>query len=65
MSNRWPNEKAISKVENAAAGENEISSQPWEDLDRVMLAMLETGRALPAPFKEMGTAGLGATMVNC
>jgi len=44
---------------------NEIASQPWEDLDRVILAMLETGRALPAPFKEMGTAGLGVTMVNC
>ena len=44
---------------------NEIASQHWEDLDRVILAMLETGRALPAPFKEMGTAGLGVTMVNC
>lgn len=44
---------------------NEIASQHWEDLDRVVLAMLETGRALPAPFKEMGTAGLGVTMVNC
>lgn len=44
---------------------NEIATQHWEDLDRVILAMLETGRALPAPFKEMGTAGLGVTMVNC
>ena len=34
-------------------------------LDRVIMAMLQTGRALPAPFKEMGTAGLGMTMVDC
>jgi L-serine dehydratase len=44
---------------------NEIASQHWEDLDRVIAAMLETGRALPQPFKEMGTAGLGVSMVNC
>jgi len=44
---------------------NEIISQHWEDLDRVIMAMLQTGKALPAPFKEMGTAGLGMTMVNC
>ncbi len=44
---------------------NEISSQHWEDLDRVIAAMLETGKALPAPFKEMGTAGLGVSMVDC
>jgi Serine dehydratase alpha chain len=37
---------------------NEIASQHWEDLDRVIAAMLETERALPQPFKEMGTAGL-------
>ena len=44
---------------------NEIASQHWEDLDRVIAAMLETGRALPQPLKEMGTAGLGVSMVNC
>jgi len=44
---------------------NEITSQHWEDLDRVIMAMLETGRALPTPFKETGTGGLGITMVDC
>ncbi|MFZ4789344.1 MAG: L-serine ammonia-lyase [Candidatus Competibacteraceae bacterium] len=44
---------------------NEIAAQHWEDLDRVILAMLETGKALPTPFKEMGTGGLGVTMVDC
>jgi L-serine dehydratase len=44
---------------------NEITSQHWEDLDRVIMAMLETGKALPASFKEMGTGGLGVTMVDC
>jgi L-serine dehydratase len=44
---------------------NEITSQHWEDLDRVIMAMYETGMALPAPFKEMGTGGLGVTMVDC
>ncbi len=44
---------------------NEIVSQHWEDLDRVIAAMLETGKALPASFKEMGTAGLGVSMVDC
>ncbi len=44
---------------------NEIASQHWEDLDRVVAAMLETGRALPQPFREMGTAGLGVSMVGC
>jgi L-serine dehydratase len=44
---------------------NEIAAQHWEDLDRVIMAMLQTGKALPAPFKEMGTAGLGMTMVDC
>jgi len=44
---------------------NEITSQHWEDLDRVIMAMLETGKALPTPFKEMGTGGLGVTMVDC
>lgn len=44
---------------------NEITSQHWEDLDRVIGAMLETGKALPTPFKEMGTGGLGVTMVDC
>ncbi len=44
---------------------SENTAQHWEDLDRVIMAMLQTGRALPAPFKEMGTAGLGMTMVDC
>ncbi|NCB31084.1 MAG: L-serine ammonia-lyase [Clostridia bacterium] len=44
---------------------NEIVSQHWEDLDRVITAMLQTGKALPQEFKEMGTAGLGMTMVDC
>ncbi|MDH5769232.1 MAG: L-serine ammonia-lyase, iron-sulfur-dependent, subunit alpha, partial [Nitrospirota bacterium] len=44
---------------------NEITSQHWEDLDRVIMAMYETGTALPARFKEMGTGGLGVTMVDC
>lgn len=44
---------------------NEITSQHWEDLDRVIMAMLETGKALPTPFKEMGTGGLGISMVDC
>ena len=44
---------------------NEITSQHWEDLDRVIMAMYETGMALPARFKEMGTGGLGVTMVDC
>jgi L-serine dehydratase len=44
---------------------NEITSQRWEDLDRVIMAMLETAKALPAAFKEMGTGGLGVTMVDC
>lgn len=54
------------KAHNAwLMAKNEIASQHWEDLDRVIMAMLQTGKALPAPFKEMGTAGLGMTMVNC
>jgi len=44
---------------------NEITSQHWEDLDHVIMAMYETGIALPARFKEMGTGGLGVTMVDC
>lgn len=44
---------------------NEIISQHWEDIDRVIMAMLQTGKALPQPFKEMGTGGLGMTMVDC
>ena len=44
---------------------NEIISQHWEDLDRVIAAMLETGKALPQAYKEMGTGGLGVTMVDC
>jgi L-serine dehydratase len=43
----------------------EIVSQHWEDLDRVIAAMLETGRALPPQFRELGTGGLGVTMVDC
>lgn len=44
---------------------NEIIAQHWEDLDRVIMAMLQTGKALPQAFKEMGTGGLGMTMVDC
>ena len=44
---------------------NEITSQHWEDLDRVIAAMLETGKALPQAYRETGTGGLGVTMVNC
>jgi len=44
---------------------NELTSQHWEDLDRVIMAMLETGKAMPAQFKEMGTGGLGVSMVDC
>lgn len=44
---------------------NEITSQHWEDLDRVIAAMLETGKALPQAYREMGTDGLGVTMVDC
>ncbi len=44
---------------------SEITSQHWEDLDRVIAAMLETGRALPQAYREMGTGGLGVTMVDC
>jgi hypothetical protein len=29
------------------------------------MAMLETGKVLPTVFKEMGTGGLGITMVDC
>jgi len=44
---------------------NEIASEHWEDLDRVIAAMLETGKALPQAFKEMGTGGLAVSMVDC
>ena len=44
---------------------NEITDRHWEDLDRVVTAMLETGKALPTQFREMGTGGLGVTMVDC
>jgi len=50
------NEKAIMKV-----GDREIKAH----LDTVIKIMLETGKALPTPFKEMGTGGLGVTMVDC
>ncbi|MEA4855092.1 L-serine ammonia-lyase, iron-sulfur-dependent, subunit alpha [Solidesulfovibrio sp.] len=54
------------KAYNAALmAQNEIVSEHWEDLDRVIMAMLQTGKALPPQFREMGTAGLGMTMVNC
>ncbi len=54
------------KAYNAALmAKNEVAEQHWEDLDRVVAAMLETGRALPQPFKEMGTGGLGVSMVDC
>lgn len=44
---------------------NELVAQHWEDLDRVIMAMLETGRALPVQFRETGAGGLGITMVDC
>lgn len=44
---------------------NEVASHHPEDLDRVIAAMYETGMALQAPFKEMGTGGLGVAMVDC
>jgi L-serine dehydratase len=44
---------------------SEIVSRHWEDFDRVVMAMLQTGKALPPAFREMGTAGLGMTMVDC
>lgn len=44
---------------------SELTSQHWEDLDRVVMAMLETGKALPQAYREMGTGGLGVTMVDC
>ncbi len=44
---------------------NEIASQHWEDLDRVIAAMLEAGKAMPPKLREMGTGGLGVSMVNC
>jgi L-serine dehydratase len=54
------------KAYNAALmAKSEITGQHWEDLDRVVAAMLETGKALPPQFREMGTAGLGVTMVDC
>ncbi len=54
------------KAYNAALlARSEQPGQHWEDLDRVVAAMLETGKALPQPFKEMGTGGLGVTMVDC
>lgn len=43
----------------------ELASQHWEDLDRVIAAMLETGQALPSAFRETGAGGLGVSMVNC
>jgi L-serine dehydratase len=44
---------------------NEIADRHWEDLDRVIMAMWETGEALPAPFKETADGGLAVTMVGC
>lgn len=44
---------------------NEIVSQRWEDLDRVIAAMLETGKALPQAYRETGAGGLGVTLVDC
>jgi L-serine dehydratase len=44
---------------------NEVLSQRWEDLDRVIQAMVETGRAMAPAFKETGMGGLGVTMVDC
>jgi len=54
------------KAYNAALmARSEIVQQHWEDFDRVVAAMLETGKALPPQFRELGTAGLGVSMVDC
>ena len=44
---------------------SEIASRHWEDLDRIVAAMLETGKALPPAYRETGMGGLGVTMVDC
>lgn len=44
---------------------SEIISRHWEDLDRVIAAMLETGKALAPAYRETGMGGLGVTMVDC
>ena len=56
---------AIKAYNSYLMATNEITSQHWEDLDRIIAAMLETGKALPQAYKEMGTGGLGVTMVDC
>jgi L-serine dehydratase len=44
---------------------NENLAQHWEDLDRVIMAMWETGKAMPTAFKETAEGGLAVTMVGC
>lgn len=56
---------ALKAYNSFLIAKNEIVSTHWEDLDRVIAAMLETGKALPQAYREMGTGGLGVTMVDC
>ncbi|MDR7867985.1 MAG: L-serine ammonia-lyase, iron-sulfur-dependent, subunit alpha [Sporomusaceae bacterium] len=44
---------------------NEIAARHGEDLDRVIAAMLENGRATPQQFGETGKGGLATAMVSC
>ncbi len=44
---------------------SELAARHWEDLDRVIAAMLETGRAMPQQFRETGKGGLATAMVSC
>ncbi|AUB83157.1 hypothetical protein THSYN_20905 [Candidatus Thiodictyon syntrophicum] len=62
---RHPQGGAIKAYNAWLIAKNEIASQHWEDLDRVIAAMAEAGRAMPARLREMGTGGLGVTLVEC
>ncbi|MDT8903041.1 L-serine ammonia-lyase [Anaeroselena agilis] len=44
---------------------SELVARHWEDLDRVIAAMLETGRAMAPEFRETGQGGLATAMVSC
>jgi L-serine dehydratase len=44
---------------------NEITARHWEDLDRVIAVMLETGRAMQPKFRETGKGGLATAMISC
>ncbi|MCF8053780.1 MAG: L-serine ammonia-lyase [Deltaproteobacteria bacterium] len=56
---------AVKAYNSYLIASTELTSQHWEDLDRVIAAMLQTGQALPAAFRETGAGGLGSSMVNC